>query len=81
MKLRWRAAGDTHVGRVRKGNEDAFLADHERGVFLVADGMGDGAGSAIVGVWITWWLFARSSAFEAPSSRKARLMSQTLSGS
>lgn len=40
MKLRWRAAGDTHVGRVRKGNEDAFLLDQERGVFLVADGMG-----------------------------------------
>jgi protein phosphatase len=32
--------GGTHVGRVRKGNEDAFLVDGERGVFLVADGMG-----------------------------------------
>ncbi|HEX2211440.1 MAG TPA: protein phosphatase 2C domain-containing protein, partial [Longimicrobium sp.] len=40
MKLRWRAAGGTHVGRVRKGNEDAFLVDEARGVFLVADGMG-----------------------------------------
>ncbi|MBW3570437.1 MAG: protein phosphatase 2C domain-containing protein [Gemmatimonadetes bacterium] len=38
--LRWRAAGGTHVGRVRKGNEDAFLVDEARGVFLVADGMG-----------------------------------------
>ncbi|HEU0015641.1 MAG TPA: protein phosphatase 2C domain-containing protein [Longimicrobium sp.] len=40
MKLRLEAFGDSHVGRVRKGNEDAFLADAERGVFLVADGMG-----------------------------------------
>ncbi|HEU4884622.1 MAG TPA: PP2C family serine/threonine-protein phosphatase [Longimicrobium sp.] len=40
MKLRWRAVGGTHVGRVRKGNEDAFLVDEGRGVFLVADGMG-----------------------------------------
>jgi serine/threonine protein phosphatase PrpC len=40
VKLRWRATGGTHVGRVRKGNEDAFLVDEERGVFLVADGMG-----------------------------------------
>jgi protein phosphatase len=40
VKLRWRAVGGTHVGRVRKGNEDAFLVDEERGVFLVADGMG-----------------------------------------
>jgi protein phosphatase len=28
------------VGRVRKGNEDAYLVDPARGVFLVADGMG-----------------------------------------
>jgi protein phosphatase len=40
VKLRWRAVGGTHVGRIRKGNEDAFLVDEERGVFLVADGMG-----------------------------------------
>ena len=43
--------------------------------------MTDGAGISIVGVWMTWWFRARSSAFEAPSSRKARLMSQTFSGS
>jgi serine/threonine protein phosphatase PrpC len=40
VKLRWRAVGGTHVGRIRKGNEDAFLVDEARGVFLVADGMG-----------------------------------------
>lgn len=40
MTLRWRAAGATDVGRVRQGNEDAFLVDAGRGVFLVADGMG-----------------------------------------
>lgn len=40
MKLRWRAAGASDVGRVREGNEDAFLVDEARGIFLVADGMG-----------------------------------------
>jgi len=40
VKLRWRAAGASDVGRVRKGNEDTFLVDVPRGVFLVADGMG-----------------------------------------
>jgi serine/threonine protein phosphatase PrpC len=40
VKLRWRSAGATHVGRVREANEDAFRRDEERGVFLVADGMG-----------------------------------------
>ncbi|WP_420126979.1 Stp1/IreP family PP2C-type Ser/Thr phosphatase [Longimicrobium sp.] len=39
--------GGTHVGRVRKGNEDAFLVDEERGVFLVADGMGGHAAGEI----------------------------------
>lgn len=47
MKLRWRSAGGTHVGRVRRGNEDAFLADGPRGVFLVADGMGGHAAGEV----------------------------------
>lgn len=47
MKLRWQAAGASHVGRVRKGNEDSFLVDAERGVFLVADGMGGHAAGEI----------------------------------
>lgn len=47
MKLRWHAAGGTHVGRMRRGNEDAFLVDADRGVFLVADGMGGHAAGEI----------------------------------
>jgi hypothetical protein len=47
VKLRWRAAGDTHVGRVRRGNEDAFRVDEGRGVFLVADGMGGHAAGEV----------------------------------
>jgi protein phosphatase len=35
------------VGRVRKGNEDSFVMDPERGVFLVADGMGGHAAGEI----------------------------------
>ena len=33
-------AGKSDVGRVRSGNEDAFLVDHGRSLFAVADGMG-----------------------------------------
>lgn len=34
------AHGATHIGPVRKNNEDAFHADAAQGVFIVADGMG-----------------------------------------
>jgi PPM family protein phosphatase len=40
-------AGDTHVGVVRSGNEDSFLLDFRRGVFIVADGMGGHAAGEV----------------------------------
>ena len=38
--MEWQFAGKTDIGRVRQGNEDALFSDEERGVFIVADGMG-----------------------------------------
>ncbi len=44
---RIRSFGRTDVGRVRKGNEDAFFCDDELGLFVVADGMGGHAAGEI----------------------------------
>lgn len=38
--FRWRSAGASHVGTVRKINEDAYLDWPEIGLWMVADGMG-----------------------------------------
>ena len=38
--MRWEYAGKSDIGKVRQGNEDALFANEERGVFIVADGMG-----------------------------------------
>lgn len=43
----WDAVGGTHIGRRRKGNEDAFRVDSDRGIFIVADGMGGHAAGEI----------------------------------
>src|SRR5437868_3921976 len=39
-QFRWTSASRSHVGLVRKINEDAYLDQPEHGVWAVADGMG-----------------------------------------
>lgn len=47
MRVVWEAAGGSDVGRLRKGNEDTLRIDTDRGIFLVADGMGGHAAGEI----------------------------------
>jgi len=45
MRIRHAAACD--MGRVRKNNEDVFIADPALGIFAVADGMGGHAAGEV----------------------------------
>ena len=47
MTISWKAVGATNVGRRRRGNEDAYVTDPARGIFLVADGMGGHAAGEV----------------------------------
>src|SRR5438270_5550111 len=38
--MKWRSGSCTDVGRIRTENEDRLYVDDERGIFLVADGVG-----------------------------------------
>ena len=40
MRKRFLAAASTHVGRVRRHNEDTYVCEADRGLFAVIDGMG-----------------------------------------
>jgi protein phosphatase len=45
--VRFTCAGRTDVGVIRSGNEDSYLMVPERGVFIVADGMGGHAAGEV----------------------------------
>jgi len=45
--MRISCAGNTDVGVVRSGNEDSFLLDCAKGLFIVADGMGGHAAGEV----------------------------------
>jgi len=67
--MRFKAAGQTDIGRVREADEDAFMIDEERRLYIVADGMGGHQGGG----------FASTKALElvAAETRKLEQMQET----
>lgn len=53
--LRLRIQGATDVGRVRENNEDAFGYDAERGILVLADGVGGQAGGEVASRLAVEW--------------------------
>ena len=47
MELTINAHGNTHIGRVRATNQDSYLCDNKRFLYMVADGMGGHAGGEV----------------------------------
>jgi serine/threonine protein phosphatase PrpC len=47
LALQFRAAAKTHIGRVRRTNQDSFGCDDALGLYVVCDGMGGAAGGDI----------------------------------
>lgn len=39
--------GNTNIGRVRSTNQDSYLCDNKRGLYIIADGMGGHAGGEV----------------------------------
>ena len=68
MQLRYRSAPRTHVGLVRKVNEDALLARDDVALWVVADGMGGHDN----GQWASQTLVAQFAALDLAVDRSAR---------
>lgn len=47
LQLQITGNGNTHVGRVRATNQDSYICDNKRGLYIVADGMGGHAGGEV----------------------------------
>jgi PPM family protein phosphatase len=64
-------AANTHVGMVRTGNEDAYLAEAtpDRGIYIVADGMGGHAAGEIASSMAVEMISAALRASAAPLSK------------
>jgi protein phosphatase len=61
--MKFQGCGRSEVGKVRENNEDRFYCDLERGIFVVADGVGGKAGGEIASGTVVEQVRARADDF------------------
>jgi PPM family protein phosphatase len=47
IPFQYSGSGNTHIGRVRSTNQDSYLCDNKRLLYIIADGMGGHAGGEV----------------------------------
>jgi protein phosphatase len=77
LLLKFETGSATHVGRVRKGNEDSFLAQPEMGVWAVADGVGGYEAGQLASSTVTSMLESMGPAVSQPD-QVARFQARVL---
>ena len=79
MEIQWKnhieAYGYSHIGKVRKNNEDSFLDMKDFGFFAVSDGMGGGnAGEIASQIIVSHMKSALENASDIPGEREGGII-------
>lgn len=74
--LRWTGTGLSHQGMVRTSNQDSFAIDNDRGLWIVADGMGGYTGGQVASALATTAILAHLQTISVTTSQGTDQLAQ-----